>query len=485
MAKKKLYGRATQTKPKRSPRIWLWVLLGLILIGAGITALRWRAWFGNSPEEPYRTPNQIDRVTLTAGEHFQSERTVSWRCGESLQDSWLEYAVGSSQDTLQAKEWIALPAEGTLVETRSGKGCYYTAKIHGLQAGQSYCYRVSTGALRSDVFDFSVSASLDTVSRLIYLGDVQDPMGEVSTKLFSSLKKLNDSIPQDAILAAGDQIEGATDVYWRVWYDAIPQQWQASMPMLFSTGNHEYIKRGFARELDPRWVHQYNYPSNGPEGYHGRTYYVDMPMVRLIFLDTTPLTLFNAWGTRAWLQTALRSSSQPWQIVVFHHAVRSVRQGRSNPLMQYLFKPVLQDGGADLVLQGHDHAYSRITTKGEDNELLSPVYVVSTSSPKMYRNEFSLMHDRLASGMQLYQTLELTKSAIRYRAYQLGGELYDDVEILHAQAPDMPHIVVDYAGEWPERFLYDGFGANSKGQKRAEQYRQSIATRRKAKAPLK
>lgn len=485
MARNKRYAHVARAHAKRRPRIWLWVLVGLILIGAGVTALRWRAWFGNSPEEAYTTPERIDRVTLTAGEHFQSERVVSWRCGEELQDAWLEYAVGHSQDSLPAKEWTALPAEGTLVQTRSGKGCYYTAKIHGLQSGQSYCYRVVTGKQSSEIFDFTISSSLDTVARLIYLGDVQDPVGDVSATLFATLKQLNDSIPHDALLAAGDQIEGATDAHWRVWYDAIPQQWQASMPMLVSTGNHEYIKRGFARELDPRWVHQYNYPSNGPEGYEGRTYYVDMPLARIIFLDTTPLNVFNAWGTRAWLQTALRSSSQPWQIVVYHHAVRSVRQGRSNPLMQYLFKPVLEEGGADLVLQGHDHAYSRITTKGEDNALHAPVYIISTSSPKMYRNEFSLEHDRLASGIQLFQTLELTPAAIRYRAYQLGEELYDDLEIVRAQDPNTPHIVVDYAGEWKELFLYDSFGSNSKGQKRAEQYRQSIATRSKAKTALK
>lgn len=153
--------------------------------------------------------------------------------------------------------------------------------------------------------------------------------------------------------------------------------------------------------------------------------------------------------------------------------------------MQYLFKPVLEDGGADLVLQGHDHAYSRISTKGDDNIPTTPMYVISTSSPKMYRNEFSLEHDRLASGIQLYQTLELTKSTIRYRAYQLGGALYDDVEILHTESPSSPHIVVDYAAEWKELFLYDGFGKNRKGQKRAEQYRQSIATRLKAKRPIK
>lgn len=474
-AKRKQTQAKTQSKGKRlgrGKRIALWSLLVIVVGLAVLTAVRWRSWFGNTPEAPYTTPNVIDRITLTPGMHFGSERAVSWRCGETLGDGWLEYRTDSTA------KWALIPAQGQLVETRNGRGCYYSAQIHGLKPGAQVEYRVRVGQLQSDVQRFTMSRDLDQELRLVYLGDVQDPTGEMSREHFAYLRdSVIPTFRPHLFAAAGDQIEGPTDTYWQVWYDALAGM-QQTIPMVLATGNHEYLKRGLMRELDPRWTAQHHYPNNGPEGFEGRSYYVDTPIARFIVIDSNdindPMAII---GHREWLASALRSSAQPWQIVMFHHAVACVREGRSNLVMQYTMRSVLEEWGADLVLQGHDHAYSRWSLRGDSGELVAPVYIISTSSPKVYRNGFDPIHDRLGSGLRLYQTISLTPSRIDYRSYQYTGEPYDHIEIQHAHGQGGKHRIIDHAQGWSELFLFDNFGSGSKAERKAKRYREEVEMR--------
>lgn len=414
---------------KKRKRLWLSVLAFLLVGTAVLFYLRWNAWFGNRPEAAYRTPSAIDRITLVPGSDFAKERRLSWRSGETLRPSYVEL-LAMRGDSVLSRQKIA--ASGQIVSTRGGKGAFYTALLPHLEAATRYCYRLTTGNERSEVFSFEMPAlaALEQETRFLYIGDVQDPTGAMSNSLMRQLKdSVSPVFRPHFLVGAGDQIDAPTDECWNVWYKAL-NHWNATLPMIFATGNHEYYKRGFARELDPRWVAQYGYPNNSPKGFEQRSYYIDLPLLRIIVLDTTDMNgLPSFFRHRSWLQTALTSSKQPWQVVVFHHATRCVRKGRSNEGMKWLIEPILEQYGADLVLQGHDHAYSRRMSRTNEGEMRPPLYLISSSSPKLYRASYDAIHDRCGEGMQLYQTLRITPDLLDYRAYQYGKGLYDQVSL--------------------------------------------------------
>lgn len=453
----------------------------LLIIAIGISVLfklRWNAWFGNVPEEGYNTLEQIDRLTLTVGETFSSERTISWRYGETLKEATFEYALSPENLPEDSLDWHNVKVSGQEVQSRSGRGYYYAVRLNQLQAGGKYTYRIKQG-LDSVRGIFTMPKALDSVTRFYYLGDIQDPSGAMSQSLFSRFNSENIMAEDiDFFALAGDQIEGPTDKFWNIWYNSWPQGLLSSVPFILATGNHEYIKHGFARELDSRWVHQYNYPSNGPKGFEGRSYYIDFPLMRFIVIDSNGInTPVDIWQSRKWLKDCLTESQQPWQIVMFHHAVRSVRAGRNNPIMRYLFKPILEDYGADLVLQGHDHAYSRILSKGDAGRLQTPVYIISSSSPKVYRNTFDEVHDKLGSGLQLYQSIEVRPHLINYRSHLYTGELYDEVVIRHSADKHIAHTVDDLGQNIPERFEFNAFGNSEKARKKERTYREAARER--------
>jgi 3',5'-cyclic AMP phosphodiesterase CpdA len=63
----------------------------------------------------------------------------------------------------------------------------------------------------------------------------------------------------------------------------------------------------------------------------------------------------------AWLEQALRGSTDDWKICVFHHPLYSdgVRHGPSLEL-RVILEPILVRHGVDVVFSGHDHIYERL-----------------------------------------------------------------------------------------------------------------------------
>ena len=105
-------------KRKRRWRISL-IVLAVLLVGTGILfKLRWRAWFGNVPEEAYTTEQAVSRVTLTPGEDFASQRTITWLSGETAQPAELLLrAINEKGDTLRPVSFVPT---SEVITSRSG-----------------------------------------------------------------------------------------------------------------------------------------------------------------------------------------------------------------------------------------------------------------------------------------------------------------------------------------------------------------------------
>lgn len=464
---KKTSNNNSRKKRRGCLRFLLFFALFIFIGFSVLLYIRYNAWFGNLPEEDYIVTSKIDRITLTPGENFMKERTISWRSDTTMRQSHVEYF---KLDTItNDTSLISINAIGRKIKSRAGEAYYYHAKLSDLEIGATYDYRVISNDT-SEWKSFSMPNSQDSL-RFMFIEDVQDPIGRESSAFFDSIRANTGAY--DFIAFGGDQIERPMDKYWIIWYNSLGP-WAGKLPLVMAAGNHEYIK-GLNKKLDARWTAQHNYPHNGPSDFRGKSYFIDTPLMRMIVMDSNviqwPLAVYQHMK---WLKKTLKESTQPWKVVMFHHGVHSVREGRSNLLMNYLFRPILFKNGADLVLQGHDHAYSRITRK-EDGDTIPPIFIISSASPKNYRNGFDIIHDRLGSNLSLYQDIKITKDELRYQSLFFDGEPYDDVVIQRKE--DGSKQIVDNARDWEEKFLFDSFGENEKGREKRKKYQNKIKER--------
>lgn len=456
----------------------LWLFLVLLLLFGGLCLIRYQAWFGNRPEEPYSVPQQIDRVILTPGEDFCHERTLSWRCDTLLQESYILLQEELQEDAPIRRIEVSSQA---LIYSRQGKAAYYSAQIDSLREGSSYEVTLITGAQQHHL-RLNIPLKLKDETTLLYFGDEQAPTAETAKTFKQAIERdfeegVIEELP-DVIAMGGDQIDAPSDKYWQIWYEALPEWGDTMLPLIAATGNHEYLKKGFGRELDPRWIPQFSFPKNGPAGFLGRSYFIDFPLLRFIVIDTTgELMPWQMLRHRAWLREVVESSSKRWHILMMHHAVDCVRESRLNWASHFVLGPTIRDLKIDLVLQGHDHAYARKSDRNALGEMTTPLYIISSSSPKHYRNGFDRDWDRLGSGLTLYQKIFVNPDELILESYKISpdGEpssLYDAVTINRDR-----HITV--RGNLPEEeFLFDAFGQDAKGEKKRANYQKEVKLRK-------
>ncbi len=155
--------------------------------------------------------------------------------------------------------------------------------------------------------------------------------------------------------------------------------------------------------------------------------------------------LSSALSQRNWLKKVLQNTKQRWKIVIMHHPVYSTSRGRDYFIIRWLFKPLFDKYGVDLVLQGHDHAYGRAAYI--KNSVFpgkqGPVYVVTHASPKVYDIKFSDKMDRLATNTQMYQLINVSEDSIRFRTFTSEGTYYDGFTLMKDKEGN--NKVIDHA----------------------------------------
>lgn len=442
------------------------IILIILIAGSALTTWKWNTWFGNPPEETYITPAAPDRIILTLGEDAESTRRITWRCDTLLTNAYIEIARDNTTDTLK------IEATGNIINSRAGKSAFYKAELRELSPGFSYHYRVVNPPVASGWYSFHLPSPDSTLS-FIYSGDIQDHKQGSTREMFSNIRRQNPDVAFWAL--SGDVIERPTDAYWTHWYSSMDSI-AGQIPIIAATGNHEYLK-GAIKTLDPRWIHSFSNPENGPKDFTGRSYFLHFKDLCFIVIDTDgiqgPVSLYRH---RAWLKQVLSTTTKKWKIVMMHHPVYSVRNGRNNYYVRYTFKPLFEKYGANLILQGHDHGYSRITTKNDDGQKESPVYIVSSSSPKSYNIGINPIHDRLGSNLMLYQRITIQGDSLRFEAFTPENTLYDDFTIINTGKQSK---VADHAEHLPEYLELPPAYRN--GKVNIEEYEQKIEERAKNK----
>ena len=381
-------------------------------------------------EQHQHAPTPLpDRVVLTWSADPRTSIDVTWRTDTNVRDPLVEFAPASSLvgNLRSGNVEHAKRVEGSHHAFTSDLGTcnMHTAQLRKLKPGTMYAYRVGDGEHWSEWFQFRTADDSDEGFTFVYFGDAQNAIRSMWSRV---IREANQHAPRAAfMLHAGDLVNSAnSDAEWGEWFGA--GGWLNGMiPVVATPGNHEY-----SDGLSKHWRTQFSFPMNGPSGLEETVYWFDYQGARIVSLNSNE----DIHRQVDWLAAALSDESRPkWTVVTFHHPVFSAAKDRDNPKLRAAWRPVFEEFGVDLVLQGHDHAYNRTGIGGPTNSDNVPegvrrkdsntVYVVSVSGPKMYDLQKHWDVTRVASGVQLFQVIKVCPEKIDYEARLATGELYD------------------------------------------------------------
>lgn len=438
------------------------IRLSITLIVIAALALwinsRWSAWFHNEAELPYAPQSEPGRVLLTFGDENELSRNISWQYDSIVVPSHVELVDTLSKDTIQ------IDAQGEIFQSRSGKAAYYVAKLRTLQPDRYYTYRVCNEGKTSSWYSFrTYNQSTRNDYSFMYVGDVQDSINGKANHFFrEALQRHPDT---EFFVFGGDLTERPTEQRWEETYrglDSIGQHY----PVITVTGNHEYLKY-IIRKLERRFSLVFSYYLDSMVG-ENQVYTLKYNDMQIFCLDSNR-EFFYLWTQKKWLEEQLKKSNARWKIVVLHHPLYSIKGSMNNLFQRTMFNPLVEEYGVDLVLQGHEHAYARMTAHGENGEAQAPVYTVSHCSPKNYYIEF----DKFGTGSRYYQQIRVHGDTLTMNAYDATtNDLYDAVDIIKDKTGKSR--LEDRGKEIPEALIFHSNGGKKEEafQKRIDEYKQ-------------
>jgi hypothetical protein len=399
------------------------------------------------PGQPFVARNLPDRIVLTPGADPAREMAVSWRTDQAQGVAEAEIAelVPAPNFGLRARAVQGLSRATT---SENGPAHYHQARFTALSPDTAYAYRVKGAAGWSEWHQFRTAALEPRPFRFLYMGDTQNRILDIGSLAWrrAIVQAGNPSL----MLHAGDLVASRDDLVhddeWGEW--AAAGGWAlATIPQLPAAGNHEYVDVRLpggkeSRRLAPHWPLTFALPGNGAPGTEATTYVSDWQGVRFVVLDgTAALDLGQLASQTSWLDQQLARPGARWKVVLFHQPIFTCARPGDTPPLKTAWVPIFEKHGVDLVLQGHDHCYSRLTAadgreagakRRAGGAVQGPVYLVSVAGSKMYglNDRSGSQPDRVAEDSSLFQIVDVGTDRLQLRAWLNTGVLYDGFDLV-------------------------------------------------------
>lgn len=427
------------------------LLAGLLLFTNPAPAQKIRAYqapeFARNWSKPDLHP---DHIVLNLSDDPATSISVTWRTSPEVTEGYAEIAPATAAPKFwrnaQTIKAVTETMDASEIVTAGVVSNYHSVTFRDLIPDTLYAYRVGDGKIWSEWIQFRTAADRPEPFSFLYVGDAQNFILELWSRLIrEGYRKAPDA---RFIIHAGDLVNTAhSERQWHEWFTA--GGWiHRMLPSISVPGNHEF--EPYTREeeeqdiehLSVQWRPQFTLPKNGPDSLEETVYYLDYQGVRFIALNSNEKLEEQA----RWLEQVLQNNPNTWTVVTYHHPVYSASDGRDNEELRRLWKPLFDNYGVDIALQGHDHSYARGRVEPYGVNVMDgvnardrrtgTVYVVSVSGGKMYGlkpngwDDYEAQRDRAAENTQLFQVIRVDGDTLSYEAYTATGELYDAFDLI-------------------------------------------------------
>lgn len=347
-------------------------------------------------------PVSISDVVLTIGAD-ESERGITWYSDRDVaQVAQVAPASAMTGDAFPEASAVNVPGVGGV--TTSGEFNRF-ATITGLAESTGYVYRVG-----SDDNGWSEVSAFTTKSfsgdyDFLFVGDPQiGASGNVANDQAGwadTLDVAQAAYPDAELLfSAGDQVERAGN---EDHYNAFlaPEQLR-TMPLVPVNGNHDVGSKAYEQH--------YNVPNLDPTAgaatsgtSSGGDYWFSYKDVLFMVINSNSSD-YDSHAAFLEQVVAEQGASAKWKVLAFHHSIYSVAAHTNDTQivdMRAKLPSIISDLGVDLVLQGHDHSYTR-SYLIKDGELANPDETAAQGTVTAGPGEVLYVTANSASGSKYY-----------------------------------------------------------------------------------
>ena len=330
---------------------------------------QWQSWV--SQWESVAT--DYTKVSLTPGAN-ETQLNFAWYSqSESGKDATPVVHFGTDQNNLTTFTGTAGKVDDSLTDGVAYD--YNHVTVTSLKANTTYYYTVEKNGVQTPVEEYK-TGSFDSV-RMLYVGDPQIGASKGQTQGSDSLKADsgagNTAARNDAfawnrtleiatahnpgvnfIISAGDQVNKTGQAKEEEYAGYLSASVLTGLPVATTIGNHD--------SLNPDYTYHFNNPNTTGYGETeaGGDYYYSYGSGLFIVLNTNN---YNVAEHEKTIQEAVASDPDAaWRIVTIHQDIYGTGLDHSDTdgmILRTQLTPIFDQYDIDVVLQGHDHTYSR------------------------------------------------------------------------------------------------------------------------------
>lgn len=322
----------------------------------------------------------VDETELNFAWYSQKEDDAQVRFGTSQNLTDDDLVQGSSEN-----------ASTTVENTKINDG-YYSNKVTvtGLKENTTYYYQVKKNGKWQEPEKYQTRSFSDF--SFLYVGDPQIGAStsdstndgachvanqEDATNWEKVLNQATENFDLSFMISAGDQINESDASTVRNW-NMNEEQYSGylgatalrSLPVATTIGNHDHGFTNYSAHFNnPNNQDEASSEYNSGESAAGTDYYYTYGNVLFIVLDTNN---YNCATHENVMKKAIKENPDAkWRVVTFHHDIYGSATSHSDSdgmVLRTQLTPLMDKYDIDVVLQGHDHSYSRTYQLSGDGE---------------------------------------------------------------------------------------------------------------------
>ena len=365
-------------------RVLTGALCGALLVGTVVPALaatehynngasvggsaEWTAW----TRDWESVATDYTKVSLTPGAD-ETELNFAWYSKDDGKAATPVVHFGTDRNNLKTFTGKAADVDASLTDGVAYD--YNHVTVTGLKENTTYYYTVEKNGVQSDVETYQ-TRSFSTV-KMLYVGDPQigaskgQPQGgetlaadsgaantAARNDAFGWNRTLEAALAQDPdvsfIISAGDQVNKTGKPKEEEYAGYLSPEALTSLPVATTIGNHD--------SLNADYSYHFNNPNATDYGttQAGGDYYYSYGDGLFIVLNTNN---YNVAEHKQAIAEAIASDPDAaWRIVTIHQDIYGSGLDHSDTdgmILRTQLTPIFDQYDIDVVLQGHDHTYSR------------------------------------------------------------------------------------------------------------------------------
>lgn len=420
--------------------------LGAAAMPANVKAAEAWNWETVSTDRTFvsLTPG-VDETELNFGWYSQGAEDAKVRFGTSRTLTEADEVLGgvenANDELVGAGEKIQNLRDGGDGINAADEG-YYSNKVTvtGLKENTKYYYQVMKNGQWQDVEEYQTKSFSDF--SFLYVGDPQigayvdtnknQPVAdERDAESWNTI--LNNAVAKHDVsfmVSAGDQVNtGASERQYSGYLGADALR---SLPVATTIGNHDHD--------DANYYYHFNNPNTFnnvnddyiPMAYTkgvsaaGTDYYYTYGNVLFIVLDTNN---YNCATHENVIRKAISDNPDAkWRVVTFHQDIYGAAKNHSDSdgmILRTQLTPIIDKYDIDVVLQGHDHTYSRTYQLTGDGEQHNAYTEGQDKNDQGYQNDNSSCYELKSS--LVGGTIENPEGTVYFEANSATGSKYYDL----------------------------------------------------------